>query len=56
MYGDFHFDDQRPCVTKAFDPTGNVIQCSFFSETPAPGDRGEALASMGRLARGLSWD
>jgi DNA-binding transcriptional MocR family regulator len=37
--GDLSFDDDRPSVCKGFDKTGNVILCSSFSKTIAPGYR-----------------
>ena len=39
VYGDLHFAEQRPWVAKAYDRTGNVILCSSFSKTLAPGYR-----------------
>ena len=39
IYGDLSFSDERPTVAKAFDKTGNVLLCSSFSKTLAPGYR-----------------
>lgn len=39
IYGDLSFSDQRPTVAKAYDRTGNVLLCSSFSKTLAPGYR-----------------
>lgn len=39
IYGDLSHSDNRPTVAKAFDKTGNVILCSSFTKTLAPGYR-----------------
>jgi DNA-binding transcriptional MocR family regulator len=39
VYGDLTFDARRPPPVKAFDTTGNVLLCSSFSKTLAPGLR-----------------
>lgn len=39
IYGDLSFSDRRPSVAKAYDQTGNVLLCSSFSKTLAPGYR-----------------
>ena len=39
IYGDLSFSDERPSVAKAYDKTGNVMLCSSFSKTIAPGYR-----------------
>lgn len=39
IYGDLSFSYQRPKVAKAYDKAGNVILCSSFSKTIAPGYR-----------------
>ena len=39
IYGDLAFNDIRPSVAKAYDTTGNVLLCSSFSKTVAPGYR-----------------
>jgi DNA-binding transcriptional MocR family regulator len=39
VYGDLHYGDQRPLPAKAFDRTGNVMLCSSFTKTVAPGFR-----------------
>jgi DNA-binding transcriptional MocR family regulator len=39
LYGDLYFGDARPAPLKAFDSTGDVILCSSFSKTVAPGYR-----------------
>ena len=38
-YGDLAFDSPRPHCIKSFDRSGNVILCSSFSKTLAPGFR-----------------
>ena len=39
IYGDLYFGEQGPKPAKAFDKAGNVILCSSFSKTVAPGIR-----------------
>lgn len=39
IYGDISFSAQRPKAAKAFDKNGNVLLCSSFSKTIAPGYR-----------------
>ena len=39
LYGDLYFEPPRPKSLKAFDRTGNVLQCGSFSKTLAPGYR-----------------
>jgi len=39
IYGDLSYHDARPSVAKAYDRTGNVLLCSSFSKTLAPGYR-----------------
>ncbi|PLY06832.1 MAG: GntR family transcriptional regulator [Desulfuromonas sp.] len=39
IYGDLSYTDERPSVAKVFDKTGNVLLCSSFSKTLAPGYR-----------------
>jgi len=39
VYGDLHFGEARPATCKSFDRTGQVILCSSFSKTIAPGFR-----------------
>jgi DNA-binding transcriptional MocR family regulator len=39
IYGDLYFGESRPAPLKAFDTAGNVILCSSFSKTLAPGYR-----------------
>jgi DNA-binding transcriptional MocR family regulator len=39
VYGEIHFDRQRPRALKAFDRSGDVLLCSSFSKTLAPGYR-----------------
>lgn len=39
IYGDLSFADKRPSVAKAYDKKGNVLLCSSFSKTLAPGYR-----------------
>ena len=50
LYADLHFGDVRPLPLKAFDTTGDVILCSSFSKTIAPGFRVGFLAA-GRHAQ-----
>src|SRR4029077_7684953 len=45
LYGDLYFGDARPAPLKAFDQTGDVILCSSFSKTVAPGYRVGWLAA-----------
>lgn len=39
IYGDLYFGTQRPLCCKSFDKEGNVLLCSSFSKTLAPGYR-----------------
>ena len=39
MYGDLYYGDDRPLPAKAFDRSGNVMLCSSFTKTVAPGFR-----------------
>ena len=39
IYGEIHFGASRPAVTKAWDRDGNVLLCSSFTKTLAPGLR-----------------
>jgi DNA-binding transcriptional MocR family regulator len=39
IYGDLSYSDDRPSVAKSFDRNGNVLLCSSFSKTLAPGYR-----------------
>lgn len=39
IYGETYFGDERPPVLKSFDTTDNVILCSAFTKTVAPGYR-----------------
>jgi DNA-binding transcriptional MocR family regulator len=50
LYGDLYFGETRPASLKAFDTNGNVILCSSFSKTLAPGYRIGWVAA-GRHAR-----
>lgn len=45
LYGDLYFGDARPAPLKVFDQTGDVILCSSFSKTVAPGFRVGWLAA-----------
>lgn len=45
VYGEMHFGDERPPVLQSFDTAGNVILCSSFSKTVAPGLRVGWLAA-----------
>ncbi len=49
IYGDLHFGPYRPRPLKSFDREGNVVLCSSFSKTLAPGLRvGWIAAESGR--------
>jgi hypothetical protein len=48
VYGDLYYGDDRPLPAKAFDRTGNVMLCSSFTKTVAPGFR-LGWVSPGRL-------
>jgi DNA-binding transcriptional MocR family regulator len=50
LYADLHFGETRPLPLKAFDTTGDVVLCSSFSKTIAPGFRIGFIAA-GRHAR-----
>lgn len=39
IYGEMYFGEQRPPVLKSFDETNDVILCSAFTKTVAPGYR-----------------
>lgn len=39
IYGDLHFRGHRPAVIKKYDDSGQVITCSSYSKTLAPGIR-----------------
>ncbi len=39
VYGDLYYGESRPRPAKAFDRTGNVMLCSSFTKTVAPGFR-----------------
>ncbi|MCW5626720.1 MAG: PLP-dependent aminotransferase family protein, partial [Burkholderiales bacterium] len=39
VYGDLHFGERRPRVLRSWDATGNVLLCSSFTKTVAPGLR-----------------
>ncbi|QPF72923.1 PLP-dependent aminotransferase family protein [Roseateles sp. DAIF2] len=39
IYGEMHFGEQRPPTLKSFDRDGNVMLCSAFTKTVAPGYR-----------------
>jgi DNA-binding transcriptional MocR family regulator len=55
IYGDLSFGDDRPTVAKAYDRSGNVILCSSFTKTLAPGYRVGWVAAgryQGQLERG----
>jgi len=39
LYGDLYFGDSRPTCCKTYDEGGNVLLCSSFSKTLAPGYR-----------------
>jgi DNA-binding transcriptional MocR family regulator len=39
IHGDISFDDDRPSVARAYSRDGNVLLCSSFSKTVAPGYR-----------------
>jgi DNA-binding transcriptional MocR family regulator len=52
IYGDLQHSGARPLPAKAFDTSGNVILCSSFSKTLAPGARIGWLCG-GRFAKAL---
>jgi DNA-binding transcriptional MocR family regulator len=52
IYGDLQHSGARPLPAKAFDPSGNVILCSSFSKTLAPGAR-IGWVCGGRFAKAL---
>jgi DNA-binding transcriptional MocR family regulator len=39
VYGELHYGDERALPAKAFDRSGNVMLCSSFTKTLAPGFR-----------------
>jgi DNA-binding transcriptional MocR family regulator len=39
IYGDLAFEQRRPSIAKRYDRAGNVLTCSSFSKTLAPGYR-----------------
>jgi DNA-binding transcriptional MocR family regulator len=39
IFGEIAFDERRPRTIRSFDPAGNVLLCSSFSKTVAPGLR-----------------
>lgn len=49
IYGDIHFDRQRPKPYMALDPNADVTYCSSFSKTVAPGYRLGWLVSGRRM-------
>jgi DNA-binding transcriptional MocR family regulator len=51
LYGDLHFGPVRPQPLKAFDTTGDVVLCSSFSKTIAPGFRVGYVAAGRHAAR-----
>ena len=50
IYGDLALADQRPTVARGYDRRGNVLLCSSFSKTLAPGYR------IGWIAPGRFYD
>ena len=52
VYGDLSFEPRRPPPVKAFDTHGNVLLCSSFSKTLAPGFR-VGWAAPGRYRRAV---
>jgi DNA-binding transcriptional MocR family regulator len=52
VYGDLSFDQRRPPPVKAYDTSGNVLLCSSFSKTLAPGLR-VGWAAPGRYRRAV---
>ncbi|HET8625196.1 MAG TPA: PLP-dependent aminotransferase family protein [Gemmatimonadales bacterium] len=52
LYADLHFGDTRPLPLKAFDTTGDVVLCSSFSKTIAPGFR-VGFVAAGRHAASI---
>ncbi|WP_170162266.1 PLP-dependent aminotransferase family protein [Caldimonas tepidiphila] len=57
IYGELHFGEQRPPALRSFDPDGDVILCSAFTKTVAPGYR-LGWVAPGRhflKTQGLKW-
>jgi DNA-binding transcriptional MocR family regulator len=53
IYGDLHFEGERPWPIKAFDTAGNVMLCSSFSKTLSPSLR-VGFVAAGRHAAAVS--
>lgn len=53
VYGDIHFADDRPKPFIALDPEADIIYCSSFSKTVAPGYRIGWVSSIRHLPRML---
>ena len=51
LYADLHFGESRPQPLKAFDTTGDIVLCSSFSKTIAPGFRVGYVAAGRHAAR-----
>jgi DNA-binding transcriptional MocR family regulator len=51
IYGDIHFGAERPRPFMAIDPSADVIYCSSFSKTIAPGYRVGWVASSRHIER-----
>ena len=54
VYGETHFGDDRPPVLQGYDTTGDVLLCSSFSKTVAPGLRVGWLAPGRHFKRAQS--
>lgn len=55
IYGDLFFGDERPSLIRHFDRTGNVITCSSFSKTLAPGYRIGWIVASNHYEDLLEW-
>ena len=53
IYGDIHFTEERPRPFMALDPSADVLYCSSFSKTLAPGYRVGWIATRRRLRQVL---
>ena len=54
IFGEIHFDEQRPPVAKAFDQEGRVLLCSSFSKSLCPGYR-VGWVVPGRYKQTVDW-
>lgn len=54
IFGEIYFDERRPTVAKAYDEDGNVLLCSSFSKSIAPGYR-VGWVVPGRYREVVTW-